>query len=212
MKHLREFRVNKYSQNGEDGVIQEILKRLDLNGPGTFCEFGAWDGKHFSNTYLLLETLGWRGVYIEGDFEKYQDLLKLQSEYEDKLICINKFVNHQGDDTLDKILESTHLEKDFDLLSIDIDSFDYQVWDSLKNYSPKIVVIEVNSGAGSEKKQIHTLDQDGNVIEQGSSYASTLELGTKKGYTCIYHYGNMIFLRSDLFNNEKFEHGAFEWN
>ena len=211
MKLLREFRANVYSQNGEDGVIQEVLKRLDLNESGTFCEFGAWDGKKFSNTYNLLESFKWSGVYIEGDPEKYQDLLKLQHEYEDSLICLNKFVSHQGDDTLDKILQSTSMEKDFDLLSIDIDSFDYQVWDSLKNYSPKIVVIEVNSGLSGEHKQIHTVNKNGDVLLQGSSYASTLELGKKKGYTCIYHYGNMIFVRDDLFDLENFSHSYNDW-
>jgi hypothetical protein len=211
MKNLKEFRGNVYSQNGEDTVIQEILNRLLITESGTFCEFGAWDGKHLSNTYLLLESFGWRGVYIEGDPDKFKDLVKLEEKYKDQLICVNKFVSHIGDDTLDVILESTEIENDFDLLSIDIDSFDYQVWESLKNYSPKIVIIEVNSGAGPDKKQIHTVNETGDIVEQGSSYASTLELGNKKGYTCIYHHGNMIFLRNDLFDDEKFEHGIFDW-
>lgn len=37
------------------------------------------------------------------------------------------------------------MPKDFDILSIDIDSCNYQVWASIKEYSPKIVIIEVNS-------------------------------------------------------------------
>lgn len=39
-------------------------------------------------------------------------------------------------------LKQTDIPNDFELLSIDIDSYDYQVWKSLKVYKPKIVIIE----------------------------------------------------------------------
>ena len=45
---LRLFRRNVYSQNGEDGVLDEIFRRLSKNS-GWFCEFGAWDGRYGSN-------------------------------------------------------------------------------------------------------------------------------------------------------------------
>ena len=47
------YRENKYSQFGEDGIIQEICYRQGIK-VGWFVEFGAWDGKHLSNTYNLL--------------------------------------------------------------------------------------------------------------------------------------------------------------
>ena len=47
---LSQFRKNKHSQNGEDGVIAEICHRLAITN-GFFVEFGAWDGMHLSNTY-----------------------------------------------------------------------------------------------------------------------------------------------------------------
>ena len=62
---LRPFRRNVYSQNGEDGVIDEIFRRLGRSS-GWFCEFGAWDGRYGSNSYSLLRK-GWDGVMIEGD-------------------------------------------------------------------------------------------------------------------------------------------------
>ena len=37
------------------------------------------------------------------------------------------------------------LPKDFELLSIDIDSCDYQVWQSIEHYKPKLVIIEIDS-------------------------------------------------------------------
>jgi len=62
-----------YSQNGEDGIIEELLKRLNINN-GWVCEFGAWDGIYLSNTFNLVEK-GFNAVFIEGDVNKYNDLL-----------------------------------------------------------------------------------------------------------------------------------------
>ena len=54
MTDLLNYRSNIYSQNGEDGIISEILKRLNLDQKKLWCvEFGAWDGMHLSNTFAL---------------------------------------------------------------------------------------------------------------------------------------------------------------
>jgi len=44
MKTLLRYRKDYYSQNGEDGVIEEILKRIGIK-QGYFVDVGAWDGK-----------------------------------------------------------------------------------------------------------------------------------------------------------------------
>ena len=47
------YRKNYFSQNGEDGILAKLLKDLKIKNNITACEFGAWDGKHYSNTYNL---------------------------------------------------------------------------------------------------------------------------------------------------------------
>src|SRR6187401_1894242 len=53
-----------FSQADEDGMIAEILRRVDL-GRGTYCEFGVGNGLE-CNT-LALAARGWRGFWISGE-------------------------------------------------------------------------------------------------------------------------------------------------
>lgn len=195
MTKLIDFANNVYSQNGEDGIIEEILKRLEIT-QGYACEFGAWDGIYLSNTYNLVKNKGWKVVYIEGDPEKYKALLNTTEKRHPHIQAINKMVEVSGENRFDNIVKDTFLPSDFDLLSIDIDSFDFQIWESIR-YQPKIVVIEINSSVPVGVKQTHGKGQGG-AFTQGSSFTSTLELGISKGYSLLAHTGNMIFVKNEL--------------
>jgi nitrogen regulatory protein PII-like uncharacterized protein len=196
---LLNARKNIYSQNGEDGVIELLTDFLDMK-EGSFCEFGAWDGKYLSNTYNLLENKNWKGVYIEGDKERYNDLLKLKDQYGDKLQTINAYVDHKGSNTLDNLLKDTFLEKNFDLLSIDVDGMDYHIWNAFLDYRPKLVIIEVNSNLRPGDFTISEIDTQNSWI--GSGFSATCRLGIQKGYYPIIHFGN-VFLGDKEFLESK---------
>ena len=191
---FKKYAKNIYSQNGEDGIIEELLDRLNIND-GWVCEFGAWDGIYFSNTYNLLKQ-NFNAVYIEGDKEKYKDLLKTAKKHEN-IIPINAFVDHNdSENSLDNLLKQTDIPIDFDILSIDIDSYDYQVWKSLKVYKPKIIIIEINSSVKvNNDEHIHEPNK-----YEGTGFKPTYDLGLEKGYKFILHTGNMFFIREDLFS------------
>lgn len=143
-----EYRANTYSQNGEDGILAEIVSRLGLDeGAPRWCvEFGAWDGRHLSNTFRRAEQQGWNAVYIEGDPEKYRDLLTTAAAHA-RILPVLAMVGRYEDsaEALEKLLMDTPVPVDHDLLSIDIDSYDLDVWDSHTKDRPKSVCIEVNS-------------------------------------------------------------------
>lgn len=188
------YRSNIYSQNGEDGIINEILKRIGKELDKGWCvEFGAWDGIYISNTFALVERKNWNAIYIEGSKERYKDLLVTAKKYKN-ITPINKFVEQKRnqENSLDNILSQTSLPEDYDLLSIDIDSYDLAILNSYEG-KPKIIVIEINSTLRPGILQWHN-----GVKFIGNSFSSTLSVAKDKGYTLVCHTGNMIFVRNDL--------------
>jgi hypothetical protein len=192
MSELLQYCRNIHSQNGEDGILIEIFQRLGIT-PSWVCEFGAWDGKHLSNTFYWVQQ-GANAVYIEADEEKLNDLHSTCETY-NNILPIHSYVEADGPNSLDNILVDTLIPTDFDILSIDIDSYDYQVWKGFNNYMPKVVVIEINSGV-QPTNETHIHDE----THQGTGFLPMLRLGIEKGYTLVAHTGNLIFVRNDLFN------------
>lgn len=200
------FLRDVYSQNGEDGIVEEVLKRLygsseTSNEPfeGICVEFGAWDGVHLSNTFNLVESAGWKAIYIEGDPSKYEDLVATCSRFPKiEPYCAYVSADRESEHSLDNILKEIGCPKEFHLLSIDIDSYDLEIWESLEEFQPDIVIIEINSNfpPGIELRQCH---ENG-----GSTFSSTLKVARNKGYELICHTGNLFFVRREILHRVKF--------
>lgn len=191
------YMKNVYSQAGEDGVILEIARRLNIldstSGDFTVIEFGAWDGKHLSNTFSLVESYACRAFYIEADTKRFQDLITTAQQFPSISPVNARVVTDSNDNnSLDNILDRNGCPNDPAILSIDIDSSDLDIWESLTRYKPKIVVIEINSSMppGVYMRQGHHVN--------GNSFSATLAVGKAKGYSLVAHTGNMIFVRDDL--------------
>lgn len=189
---LLEYRENRYSQFGEDGIIEEICYRLGIE-EGWFVEFGAWDGKHHSNTYNLLANKGWQGVLMECDPERYKALLHTKEAFPGRVHTFCTKVGFEGESSLDNLLGKTPIPQDFELLSIDIDSCDWQVWNALENYRPRIVIIESNSVIPPGIIQLHKPPES-----CGASFTALVNLGRSKGYQLVCHTGNCLFVRNEL--------------
>src|SRR5688572_14772679 len=63
-RSLLAFEARRHSQNGEDGILAEVFRRIGV-GARTFVELGVGDGTQ-CNTRALASD-GWSGVWLEGD-------------------------------------------------------------------------------------------------------------------------------------------------
>jgi hypothetical protein len=186
---FQRYRKNVYSQNGEDGVIAEIVRRIGLQ-PSWTCDVGAWDGRYGSNCYALVKR-GWPCLMIEANPSKYQYLQQLARRLDGRIKPFLAHVEHTGGpDSLDAIVERAELSGPIELISIDIDSYDYHVWRSFER-RPAIVVIEIGSNMLPGERHIYS---GGPRL---TSFTSMLELARSKLYTLACHTGNMIFVRNE---------------
>ena len=194
MNFYEKYKKSFYSQWGEEGIILEILKRLDISIDNKWiCEFGAWDGIKFSNTYYFVENYSCNAVYIEGDEKRYNELLETcKKEIKGNILPIKKFIEKDLDDILDK----TDIPNDFLLLSIDIDGNDYHVWNSLQKYNPIIVIIEIGSGVPPPTEYIYGEENNTTLVLENTTFQSMLNLALSKKYSFVCHTGNMIFVRN----------------
>jgi len=200
---LLRHRKNIWSQKGEDGIMNKLIA---MNFPFTnnlFCEFGAWDGKQYSNTWNLVKNHDWHGIMIESNETKYQELVKNAEEVPGKLMTKNYsvgYVKKNGDRIdrpLDDILAECGAPLDIDVISMDTDGPDYYIWEGLVKYKPKMIIIEhnsLNAYVCYKYGQNPRRDPDGLT-----SYWSMRELCENKGYVILVDTGNLICADKDVF-------------
>jgi hypothetical protein len=130
---LGAFELRVLSQNGEDGVLAEIFRRI--GAPARFfVEFGVESGREGTCVYLA-DIAEWAGLFIEAAPSFYRELE-------------NKYAASAAVRTSKAMVTPANVEELFnrggvpsepDVLSIDIDGGDYWVWEAIVNYRPRVV-------------------------------------------------------------------------
>ena len=189
MKPLSDFKSNITSYAGEDGILQELFRRIGAENK--WCvEFGARDGYSASNTWNLIQNHGWRSVQIESD-PREASALKKRYAGNKSVIAIKGFIQAHGPDSLDAILARAQAPDAPDLVVIDIDGHDYHIWKSLKGHRPRAVMIEYNETIAYPIEWVQKLKGPAT----GSSLFALQKLGKGMGYELVYaKYGNAIFV------------------
>lgn len=138
-KRLEIFGYKVYSQNDEDGIINEIFNRIGTTNK-FFVEFGVQDGLESNSHFLLFQ--GWQGVYIEGDDNYFN---KIKNNFNKPILngnltVLKEFITAEN---INELLykSGAYAIKDIDLLSIDIDGNDYHVFNAIDCISPRVIVI-----------------------------------------------------------------------
>ena len=189
-----------YSQNEEDGIVTEILRRIGVTGR-TFWEFGVQDGTENNTLYRLVD--GWRGAWIEGS---PADVAKIRERFA-AAITDGRLKVREGlvdRDNVNALAAELGLPRELDLLSIDIDGNDYHVWEALDAVAPRAVVIEYNPKLPPPTRWVMRYDpshaRDGSD-QYGASLAALAALGERRGYrlvACNITGSNAFFVRQDL--------------
>ena len=184
-----------YSQNDEDGILQEIFRRIGTSSR-RFLEFGAGDCMENTGTYLLLS--GWQGRWLEADDGELRDIRHHFAPYiqAGSLRVDQTFVTP---DNINQLIGG----EEYDLLIIDIDGNDYYIWEAVQT-RPRVIMIEYNA----------TFRPPAAVVQEysptpfwhganfyGASLSAFEALGRQKGYSlvgCNYVGTNAFFVRDDL--------------
>jgi hypothetical protein len=195
---LTAFELRVFSQNGEDGVLAEILHRIGT-GQGGFVEFGVGDGTE-GNTVFLAQVLGWTGAYLEADDGAYA-ALERRFAANPRVRTLQAAVEP---DTVEALFRRAGVAAEPDVLSIDVDGNDYWIWRALEGYRPRVVVIEYNGALDPASRRVMPYTP-GFVWDRTSGYGASLgaleELAGEKGYRLVHTESagvNAFFVRSEL--------------
>lgn len=189
-----------YSQNDEDGIIQEIFRRIGTTDR-TFVEFGVESGVECNTVKLLIE--GWSGLWIDSSRASIDAITRGFGEFlrRGTLTLVESKVSAEN---VDGLLRAANVTGEIDLLSIDIDFNDYWVWKSVVSINPRVVVIEYNASLRPPLSWVVPYDPNGawrgnNYF--GASLEALVRLGRSKGYRivgCCFAGVNAFFVREDL--------------
>ena len=197
-KRITHFHKSVFTQNGEDGIIEEIFNRIGTSNK-FFVEFGVHGVKN-NSTFLLLKD--WKGAWLGGS-QRAQ--VNIESNFAQQVRCgqLEFKTSWITKDNIEDLFDELHVPKEFDYLSIDLDGNDYWVWESIQRYRPRVVSIEYNATFPASTSWVMSYNPN-HSWDQSSYFGASLKalelLAKKKAYTlvgCDFTGCNAFFVRDD---------------
>lgn len=195
---LTRFEYSVFSQNGEDGIICELLTRTG-EGSRSFVEFGIETGVE-GNCVFLADVRGWSGLFMEGDRGDSEALAR-RWRGRHSIQTRQAMVSPEN---INSLLDGAGVSPEPAIFSIDIDGNDYYVWQALER-KPRIVIVEYNSALPLDREeglvQPYMEGGWGGTEFFGASLGALEKLGAEKGYSLVHTdlIGvNAFFVRDDL--------------
>lgn len=200
-KNLNRFEYQVYSQNGEDGIIDEIFNRIGTTSK-LFLEIGVGDGMETLTTFLLLQ--GWSGYWIDGDKKALRSVSKqFNTEIQSGRLSINNaFITAEK---VNDLLSDLAFPQEIDFLSVDIDRNTYWILEPILSIiKPRAIGVEYNAlfppHVDWKVEYAPTKIWDGTTY-QGASLKAYETLCSKFGYAlvgCEITGTNAFFVRQEL--------------
>lgn len=203
-KGLRDAEFKVFSQFGEDGILQHLIRETGIRREEeTFIEFGV---QHYmeSNTRFLLMNDNWRGLIMDGSEASMRFVQSLDLYWRHDLTALHAWIDR---DNIDTLIRDAGFAGDLGILSIDIDGNDYWVWERIEAVNPVIVVAEYNSLFGASHAVTVPYDPGfdsarahASGLYWGASIRALAGLAERRGYALVgsNHAGNnAFFVRRD---------------
>jgi glycosyltransferase involved in cell wall biosynthesis len=179
---LEGYELRGFSQNGEDGVLAEILGRIGVENR-FFVEFGIESGRE-GNCVYLADVAGWDGLFIEAHPDLYRELSERYAGHS----RVSTLQAHVTPENVEQLFADAGVPESFDILSVDVDGSDYWIWEALESFRPRIVVIEYNSALPAHSRLVQPRDHGGweGTNFQGASLGAMTRLAGQKGYRLVH--------------------------
>jgi hypothetical protein len=182
-----------FSNFDEERILRKyVAELLPAGASRTAVDIGAGDGVRGSNTYALFRE-GWRGVGFEGSNRKVCKLAAAYKHYP-SVSAANCVVTPSN---VVALLRAYDIEREFGVLSLDIDSYDYWVLDAvLAEFRPRVVVTEINEKIPPPVKFVVNYDPAFQMTHHffGYSIQSLAELAARHDYAILEVEYNNAFL------------------
>ena len=224
---LNDYRKNIYHNYGvkecphysEDGVIEKIFTEIGLEEKPFIVEFGE---TRSLGTTTRAFRIGYssRAMYFVGSIDFYSKILNILDVLKATLLTRNikclKFLMNMPFmffvkpenivDLFDKILAKEGINhNNIDILTIDIDSYDYYIVKELleHEYKPRLFIVEYNPNLPIDQAlsypNVEALSQSNNRKVYGASYLAMNNLMEKFGYELVHISGfcNLFYIRNE---------------
>jgi hypothetical protein len=197
---LTRFEARRSSENGEDGILREIFRRLDgdRGGARSFVEFGVADGSECCTRALLDD--GFTGVWIEAQPKAAE---QARAAFASRSLTVLE--RRLTVDNLPGAFDEARVGRELDLLVVDVDGNDYWLLEAaLDRCAPRVLAVEYNAGLGARADWImpyspaHRFDGSGWF---GASLRALTRLADRHGLAlvgCDSHGVNAFFVRRAL--------------
>ena len=197
---LNSYGKKCFSQNDEDGITLEIIKRIGIK-KGVFAEFGAGNG--LENNTIILASLKWKGFWVGSEDIKFKynnsknfQFIKSWITKENVLKFYNDSIKNLG-------------EKKTDVLSLDLDGNDIYILEELLKqiHHPSLIIAEYNAKFPPPIR--FKIKYDAQFVWRaddyfGASLSEFVEVLKKYSYKlvcCNSHTGsNAFFIKNDFFD------------